>query len=509
MTATMDDDAVAETNGHLPEPQPDEAPEVVYSYEERTWRQLTPSATNVRGRITDASVRDLADSIVARGLLQPLDIHPGPEGDIVFGHRRYHAICLAINEGSLPDDWPIQVKVRTNVDGGRMDEGNVTLDRLVENLQRADLDPIEEARAMQAAIGYGWTQDQLATHIGVNKSHVSKRLSLLALIPELQERVSKGDLSVENALILAKVDGPAQAKLAQKGHISRYEVESYQQAEKTKAIKAKTIEDIKALGHNVRASTGPAPAGKMWVEIQPDRQRNSETWKGDVPKTTELVVVKADRYTTKPSISFHKAINKPEGTEDLSQWERTNAKTEDQIKERIKQKRKQDEAEHKRDTIREAEARALLDVATRISAADFKRLLWSSLVKEIQDSNWMNDVLARNIVTIAKLKPKEDERPFPTVQRVLQAEDTSEATKARIVIVANVLGGGRWLEALMLQHAGFDPDKVEIPPLEEMSTEEAEAIAIEAADDDPAEDDLAEDLDDDIDLDVDDARYEG
>ena len=158
-----DDDQAPE-----PQPQPDQAPEVVLEDAQRTWGMLVPASNNVRGAITDDSVRELSNSIVARGLLQAITIHP--DNEVIYGHRRYHAIGLAIREGDLPVDWPIDVVIRSGANGERIDEGNITIDRLVENLMREDLDPIEEARAMQAAVQYGFTQDQLARTSGSTRA---------------------------------------------------------------------------------------------------------------------------------------------------------------------------------------------------------------------------------------------------------------------------------------------------------------------------------------------------
>jgi ParB family chromosome partitioning protein len=157
--------------------------------------QLHPDPNNVRENLGD--LEDLAESIVAVGLLQPIVARRhGEQLIIVAGHRRYAAIAR-LGWASVP------VIVRAD-----MAPDEVLAAMIIENSQRADLDPIEEARGLaRLKAEYGLTTDvALARKIGRHQTHVSARLTLLALSPEDQEAVRSGRLGVTAATQKARTD---------------------------------------------------------------------------------------------------------------------------------------------------------------------------------------------------------------------------------------------------------------------------------------------------------------
>lgn len=456
-------------------PRDDQAPEIQYRSEDRTWAELRPSTTNIRGTITDESVRGLADSIVARGLLQDITVHE--DGEVIYGHRRYHAIGLAIREGDLPGDWPVSVMVATTVDGSRVDEGNVTIDRLVENLMREDIDPIEEARAMQSAVGYGFTQEQLASHIGVTPGHISKRLKLLALTDLAQSAVSAGEISLDKALLLAKLDAADQEKLLNKrGGFQTYDVENVLSQKAAKVANAAVRAELEALGHTVRAKTGPAKDGYMWVEVSPSHARTKETWNGSVPKTATLITVESDRWAGKPIIKFWREHRKPEGVEVLSDYERRTTTDPAALKKAIERKQEHDREDAKRDAVRDAEARILLAQAIKVSKADLGKLWFAGLQQAILDANWASE--ATLVCDLFKIVPvQEYEGALKAIKLELLNEEVPQARKDKIVVAFEILGGDRHLQRQVIARTGFNPDEVEVEEPEEISEEEAEAIA--------------------------------
>jgi ParB/RepB/Spo0J family partition protein len=455
-----------------PTPQPDQAPDVLYENAEWHWRQLTPSPSNVRGTIEPESVRELSDSIVARGLLQAIHVHP--DGEIIYGHRRYVAICLAISEGDLADDWPIDVVIHSDADGNRIDEGNTTIDRLVENLMREDLDPIEEARAMQSAVQYGFTQDQLAQHIGVNKSHVSKRIALLGLHVDVQNQVCKGSLTLEHALTIAKLPVERQPSFVNK---PSYAVEEALKKDKVKAAAKALREQLKALGHEVAGATGKADEGKMWVQVGSGGGVLASKFKGSVPKTTQLIVVSVPSYGTEPTLTFHKQVTAP--TEPVQHWEN---KTEEGLAKRDERHQAEAEREHRRRHVDEAKARVLLAQAKKLNKAAFLALLWEAEMEALVNASWFSSRIGGVVAELAKIKPEPDEKPEHAVLRVLKDEATPEATKARILIASEILDPGAGLEEAVLKRGGFDIDAVEIPPMVPAEDEVIEPTAEEQED---------------------------
>lgn len=156
---------------------------------------------NPRTKLGDLD--ELAQSIVAHGILEPLIVTPDGEGgySLVIGHRRF----AAADQAGLD---VVPAIIREFEDDRTRREV-----MLVENLQRSDLDPLEEARAYSQLLALDRTQRDIAESIGRSQSHVSKRLSLLELPGEVLEEVDSGGINVGIALELVKLkDHPAELK---------------------------------------------------------------------------------------------------------------------------------------------------------------------------------------------------------------------------------------------------------------------------------------------------------
>jgi ParB/RepB/Spo0J family partition protein len=131
---------------------------------------IDPDPEQPRKLFNDASLQELAQSMATNGLVVPILLRPSP-GEryiIVHGERCYRA-AMALGWETIP----AEVRELTP------DEAHWT--SLVENVQRADLLPIEEARAYQHRLGQGLTQDQLAQRVGKNRSYIAQKLRLLTL----------------------------------------------------------------------------------------------------------------------------------------------------------------------------------------------------------------------------------------------------------------------------------------------------------------------------------------
>lgn len=169
--------------------------------------QLHPAQDNPRAELGD--VAELAASIAAVGLLQPLLVTPRAEGGwmVVAGHRRLAALQAA-GQGSA------SCVVRALDDTQRQEA------MLVENIQREGLTPLEEARAYARLVELGSSQRRIASRVGRNQSHVSKRLALLALPPAAIAALDDGRITVADAVALAKLrdDPDTIDKIVQRGH---------------------------------------------------------------------------------------------------------------------------------------------------------------------------------------------------------------------------------------------------------------------------------------------------
>jgi ParB family chromosome partitioning protein len=152
---------------------------------------LTPHPDQPRRRFDDAQLDELAASIAARGLIQPIVVRPHGHGyQIIAGERRWRAAQRArLHE--------VPVVVRD------FDEAETLEIALVENIQRQDLNAIEEAQAYQRlAKEYGHTQEALAAIVHKSRSHVANLLRLLDLPDTVQARVAEGSLSMGHARAL-------------------------------------------------------------------------------------------------------------------------------------------------------------------------------------------------------------------------------------------------------------------------------------------------------------------
>ncbi len=164
---------------------------------------LTPNPFQPRARISDDDLRELAASIRTQGVLQPILVRPNPNQaghfQIIAGERRWRAARLA-GVATVP------CFIRD------MGDTDVSAAALVENLQRKDLNPIEEAEGFRRLIeDFGLTQEELGAAIGKSRSHVANLLRLLSLPGDVIEHVRAGSLSAGHARAALACPDPSRA----------------------------------------------------------------------------------------------------------------------------------------------------------------------------------------------------------------------------------------------------------------------------------------------------------
>lgn len=157
---------------------------------------LNPNPHNIRLSIDQVEVDRLAESIASVGILEPLIVTP--LGQVVAGHRR----LLAARQLKL-ENVPIIVKDLT------LHEQREIM--LIENLQRTNLSPIEEARAFKVLVDGSTTRD-VARRVGVQSHHINTRLMLLKLDDVVQTMVHRGDLPLRSATLLLQVADKARQR---------------------------------------------------------------------------------------------------------------------------------------------------------------------------------------------------------------------------------------------------------------------------------------------------------
>ena len=157
---------------------------------------VIPDPNQPRKNFDEKTLKELADSISIHGLLEPIIVKRLEDGryQIISGERRFracqlvglsHVLCVVRNDLSDAEIKELQ---------------------LIENIQREDLTPIEEALAFRELIDeYGYTHEQLAVKIGKSRSYVSNKLRLLGLSSEIRSALEKGEISEGHARAILSV----------------------------------------------------------------------------------------------------------------------------------------------------------------------------------------------------------------------------------------------------------------------------------------------------------------
>ena len=168
--------------------------------------QLEPGKGQPRRVFKEEALKELADSIAQHGVLQPLLVRENADNsglyEIIAGERRWRA-----SQKAQLHEVPVIVLTITDAEAFEI--------ALIENLQREDLDPIEEAYGYQKLIDdYDYTQEQLAENIGKSRSYIANTTRLLQLPESVQKMVTDGKLSAGHARALITAENPEElAKL--------------------------------------------------------------------------------------------------------------------------------------------------------------------------------------------------------------------------------------------------------------------------------------------------------
>lgn len=202
--------------------------------------QVEPNRAQPRKTFDETALAELSDSISQHGIIQPLLVRPLPDGSyqIVAGERRWRAARIA----GLTE---IPVIIRDLSDEETMELA------LIENLQREDLNPIEESEGLQLLMDtYGLTQDEVAKRVGCSRPTVANALRLLNLPIPVKEMLRTGKISAGHARALLSFKTEEEliktAGLIAANNLSVRQVEKMaQQANSMEDIKIKTVKSGK------------------------------------------------------------------------------------------------------------------------------------------------------------------------------------------------------------------------------------------------------------------------
>jgi len=214
---------------------------------------LTESVANPRRTFDEMALNELADSIRTQGVLSPLLVRPkGHSYEIVAGARRYRAAQLA----GL-DSVPVRIVELT--------DAQALETSIVENLQRRDVHPLDEATGYVSLLHLDYTVEQIAAKCGKSPAYVAARARLAQLAPAVTEAFAKDDIGVGHALLLARL----QAEQQEEALAACYQ-EAYTNGSKTKRILLPVRHLQQWIEHNILLELAAAPFSKDDAQLVPE-----------------------------------------------------------------------------------------------------------------------------------------------------------------------------------------------------------------------------------------------
>ena len=246
-----------------------QAPEQLDGLRHLPIEHIHPNPKNPRKHFAEEELQDLANSLRDKGMLQPIVVRPRSDGEfeIVAGERRWRAAQLATLH-----ELPALVRELSDVETMEI--------ALIENIQRENLNPLEEAAAFNELMEqFSYTQQQLADSLGKSRSHIANTLRLRNLPESVRKLIEEGKLTAGHARTLVSSDSPHE--LAQQIislGLSVREAEGLNREKSTVAPKEKPEKnaDIKAFekhleemtGLKVEIKSGTHESGKLMIEYK-------------------------------------------------------------------------------------------------------------------------------------------------------------------------------------------------------------------------------------------------
>jgi ParB family chromosome partitioning protein len=239
--------------------------------------QIQAGKYQPRTRMDEVSLSELAASIKTQGIMQPVLVRPVDTGgyEIIAGERRFRAAQMA----GL-DEIPVLVR--------EVDDQNAAAMALIENIQREDLNPLEEAQGIARLISeFDFTHEQAAQAVGRSRSAVSNLLRLVNLAQPVQTMLMAGDIDMGHARALLAVDAASQITLANQVIAKRLSVRE------TEKLVARSLEEQNAPAAAARAKDKPGDIVRLEEELS-DRLATPVVFKMGAKGKGQMIIDFAD-----------------------------------------------------------------------------------------------------------------------------------------------------------------------------------------------------------------------
>lgn len=219
---------------------------------------IRPNSAQPRKNFDEVKLGELASSITANGVIQPLIVRESTNGyELVAGERRWRAARM-----SGLRTVPCIVR--------NFDDKQNAIVAIIENMQREDLDPIEEALGLKSMTEkYGFTQEQVSASLGRSRTYITNSIRLLKLPEEIQQYVSSGQMSAAHGRTIINIPDKA---------------------------KQKEIAD-KIIRNDLSVRATERLAEKVKDELRPERKRRKKASEADKTKTAEITAVERELMT--------------------------------------------------------------------------------------------------------------------------------------------------------------------------------------------------------------------
>ena len=235
--------------------------------------KLVPGIYQPRKSFDKESIQQLAESIKQNGLLQPITVRKRTAGgyEIVAGERRWRA-CQAAGLHEVPSI----IKAISDKDALQL--------AIIENVQREDLDPVEEAEGYRRLMTeFDYSQQEVADKVGKERSTVANALRLITLPPEIKDMISNKSISAGHAkALLALTDKAAMIKLARETSVKQWSVRALE-GEINNRARSTEIETQDKLGSiNVASKLAQELAEQIQKKLGTKTEINYKAGKGQV-----------------------------------------------------------------------------------------------------------------------------------------------------------------------------------------------------------------------------------